>query len=120
MGSISLEKNLREVLSQLDFSDLKPFFAALDLTFPAMPRSFATVTGDGERLFWVEILVRELKAKESTGESLALFPTEEDLWQRQASDESKSVFFSSFKEFCLFQFDSLLREETRDASVKLE
>jgi hypothetical protein len=81
VGSISLEKNLREVLSQLDFSDLKPFFTALELTFPYMPTSFAQA--DGERLFWVEILVRELKAKEgpsNSGDSLALFPTEEDLW----------------------------------------
>ena len=63
VGSIALEQNLREVLSQLDMVDVKLFFKALKLVIPSVPKSFEGQ--DSNRLFWVEALVRELRAPDS-------------------------------------------------------
>jgi len=62
--------------------DIKLFFKALNLVVPSVPTSFGGQ--DSNRLFWVEALVRELRAPDSNEvknqQELALFPTESDLW----------------------------------------
>ena len=44
--------------------DVKLFFKALNLAVPTVPKSFDGP--DNQRLFWVEALVRELRATDST------------------------------------------------------
>jgi hypothetical protein len=40
IGSLSLQENLREILSQLELQELHSFFTALKLNLPAIPKAF--------------------------------------------------------------------------------
>ena len=119
VGSIGLAENLREILTQLDESDLLIFYDAFGLPIPPQ---IGSADSENEASFsqksvLIEILVNEctagsLQQKDPSVQEITLFPTEKDFgnWKPFETDqEYEQATYTTLKEMQLAEIDKLLK-----------
>ena len=120
VGSLGLPDNIREILTQLDENDILVFFDAFKLPVPS---TFTNNEMFSHKSLLIEILIKECTpAAQATSKisELTLFPTERDLWAWSPfgdSDDNERLqtSYTSLQEMLLFQIDTLLKREARQA-----